>query len=165
MACCCLCGSLRFPPVQKAYRAGSEWELRARKSGKLPLALPQRRDFPLPRPHVSVWLFLNKTLRLQPPTSSLHFPPTASHIFPHLKTKWSSFYKSIFCGSPHDTVCLADKSYVKTWTSASSHPEMSPWLHHVCSVPPLLLCTSGLSEASASSRFLACSYSLCCAPW
>lgn len=41
-------------PVQKAYRAVSEWELRARKSGKLPLARPQRRDFPLPRPRVPV---------------------------------------------------------------------------------------------------------------
>lgn len=24
----------------------------------------------------------------EPPNSSLHFPPTASHIFPHWKTKW-----------------------------------------------------------------------------
>lgn len=41
-------------PVQRAYRGASEWELRVRKSGKLPLALPQRRDFPLLRPPVSV---------------------------------------------------------------------------------------------------------------
>lgn len=40
--------------VQKAYRVVSEWEFRARESGKLPLALSQHGDFPLLLPHVSV---------------------------------------------------------------------------------------------------------------
>lgn len=33
----------------------------AKESGKLPLALSQHGDFPLLQPHVSVWLFPNKT--------------------------------------------------------------------------------------------------------
>lgn len=59
-------------PVQRVYREVSEGELRVRKSGKLPLALPQRRDFPLLRPRVSVWFFPNKTLSLQTQASISH---------------------------------------------------------------------------------------------
>lgn len=59
--CICLyvCGGTISPSaalslVQKAYRVVSEWEFRARESGKLPLALSQHGDFPLLLPHVSV---------------------------------------------------------------------------------------------------------------
>lgn len=91
-------------PVQRVYREVSEGELRVRKSGKLPLALPQCRDFPLLRPRVSVWFFPKQNT--EPPNSSLHFPPTASHIFPYSKTKWldwSWVFSTMFCCLPHDT--------------------------------------------------------------
>lgn len=63
-------------PVQRVYREVSEWELRVRKSGKLPLALPQRRDFPLLRPRVSVCFSQTKywASKLKPPFPTNGFP-------------------------------------------------------------------------------------------
>lgn len=124
------------PPVQKAYRAVSEWEWRARKSGKLPLALPQRRDFPLLRPRVCL-TFPKQNTEL--PNSSLHFPPTASHILPSFKNQtiaWIlSICKSILCCSPPDTVWNVPPDKM---CSAPPSPTPSPTLP-VCLCLHLLL--------------------------
>lgn len=89
--------------VQKAYTGVSEWELRARKSGKLPLALPWRRDFPLLRPRGSPRLF-PKQKHSGPPTSHQR-----TLIFFHIykPNDWADFEVfKVYSAARRITLCL-----------------------------------------------------------